>query len=545
LSGRRLPRRHLWLALAALLAAGPRLALLPFNENLFGDAIPRTELAERWAQAPHLITAFGDGAGQFGPLHLYLIGAALHWFDREDAGRIVSLLFGLLSVVPLSMLGRRLFGWPSGVVAALCLAVWGLHVQFSTTAGSESVSVCLMLGTLAAFAAGLDSGRIAHYALAALCLNLACAVRYDPWLYIVLLPAAVALTRRRPAVAMGNVSAFVSMSLAFPVLWMTGNQQLHGDVLYPFRFIDAEHARLTAMEAGGWREPWLRLQGVAFWPALALISLTPGVAILGVAGMVRAWRQRPEHRWLIVATLAPLAYYAVRTTVLFDFVPLVRFMATPLSVMLVFVHEGYVALSARLSRRQRRQVAIATATAAVLVPLAIGAATFQVDGVVADVLRSVSPSSTNPRAVMRAATAVRDAVRRTAGSVAVDSDDRYRDLSLIFYSRLRDDEVQRVRWPGFDARFDADPPEFVVLFDRGWLSGLAAVSRDGPALTIRGQSYVEIGGVEPPMRLYRRTAGVSDKIGVCPDRRAGHYEHASRSEPAPHRRRPAVTAVSA
>jgi hypothetical protein len=140
---------------------------------------------------------------------------------------------------------------------------------------------------------------------------------------------------------------------------------------------------------------------------------------------------------------------------------------------------------------------------------------------------------------------VREVVRRTGGSIAVDSDARYRDLSLIFYSRLGDDEVQPVRWPGFDARFDAEPPEFLILFDRGGLAGAAAVSGDGSALTFRGRSYVEIGGVEPPMRLYRLTAGVSDKIGVCPDRRAGHYEHASRSEPAPHRRRPADTAVSA
>ena len=64
----------------------PRLALLPFNENVYGDAIPRTEMAERWMTNPHLITAFGDGAGQYGPLHLYLVGTD-HDLRRPRNGR--------------------------------------------------------------------------------------------------------------------------------------------------------------------------------------------------------------------------------------------------------------------------------------------------------------------------------------------------------------------------------------------------------------------------------------------------------------------------
>ncbi len=62
---------------------------------------------------PHLITAFGDGAGQYGPLHLYLIGLATAFVDREIAGRLVSLLCGVLTVVPLYRLGsspRRMAG---------------------------------------------------------------------------------------------------------------------------------------------------------------------------------------------------------------------------------------------------------------------------------------------------------------------------------------------------------------------------------------------------------------------------------------------------
>src|SRR5256885_2300096 len=43
------------LVLATLL---PRLALFFFNENLYGDAAVRTDLARQWLQSPHWIHSF-------------------------------------------------------------------------------------------------------------------------------------------------------------------------------------------------------------------------------------------------------------------------------------------------------------------------------------------------------------------------------------------------------------------------------------------------------------------------------------------------------
>ena len=123
-------------------------------------------MAERWMAHPHLITAFGDGAGQYGPLHLYLVGLATTVFvDREMAGRLLSLLCGVLTVVPLYKLGRRSPDGRPASLRALALAVWGLHVQFSTTAASESVALLLMLSALAAFVAALETGRSAESGL--------------------------------------------------------------------------------------------------------------------------------------------------------------------------------------------------------------------------------------------------------------------------------------------------------------------------------------------------------------------------------------------
>src|SRR5215471_11257398 len=42
-------------------AAVPRLILLPLNENLYGDAVSRTELAARGAPHPHWISSLRTG----------------------------------------------------------------------------------------------------------------------------------------------------------------------------------------------------------------------------------------------------------------------------------------------------------------------------------------------------------------------------------------------------------------------------------------------------------------------------------------------------
>src|SRR4051812_24176539 len=114
------------------LALGARLPAYVVNENWLGDAIPRTDLAQQWADAPHWISSFVDGARQFGPLHLYVVGAALKLgASRQRAGPLTSLVFGTLTVLPLAALSRRLFGRQAAVWSAVALSLWGLHIQMS------------------------------------------------------------------------------------------------------------------------------------------------------------------------------------------------------------------------------------------------------------------------------------------------------------------------------------------------------------------------------------------------------------------------------
>ena len=282
----------MWIATAVLMVAVavPRIVLLPFNENRFGDAIPRAVMAEQWMANPHVITAFGDGTGQYGPFHIYLVGIATGFVDREIAGRLVSLLCGVLTVVPLYRLGRRIAGWQAGVVACLALAVWGLHIQFSTTSASEALAILLMVSAFDALSSALESGSRRGLVWAAIWVNVATAVRYDAWMYPPLLVLAILLIRRNRSFRTAEIVAFGAACLVFPVLWMIGNYRMHGDPTFPMTYINQEHRHWAARDyAGFWRELWLRSQGVGFWPAMAAMSLTPGIATFAALGIAASW----------------------------------------------------------------------------------------------------------------------------------------------------------------------------------------------------------------------------------------------------------------
>jgi hypothetical protein len=496
------------LALIVLLALAIRLVVFPINEHLYGDAVSRTEMAEDWVRAPHVITSFGDGAAQFGPLHIYLVGAALSVFDRNDASRFVSLVFGVLTLVPVFALTRHYFGSPSATWAGLAFAVWGLHIQASTTGGSEAVALFLMWVAFAWLARALYRPHWLPFVIAALAMNLAAATRYDAWMYIPLL-ALMPLWQwpdKARAVRLGLL--FLCLCLPYPVYWMVGNAAAHGDALYPLTYIDEFH-RVWALESGGgWREWWIRAQGVGFWPAMALFTLSPGVAILGLVGMASAWQMRPASRWLIVATAVPTAYYAFRTTVLFDFVPLGRFTVVQVSLLLPFVVTGWSWILAQRGRIVARRVAIASLAVAVLMPVGLGLFTYRNDSVLATVLKPLSPTSTNPRPLMDAAEFVRTTIVDRDRTLALDEDTTYLDLQLGFFAHVSSERTARMRWSGFRDRVVASPPDFVVVFERGRLLDESWVSLQNGLLVLGAEPYVEVTPHHSPTSPFAPTSPV-------------------------------------
>lgn len=490
------PERDLALMMLLMLAVLlPRLIVFGVNENYFGDSVMRAELGGRWAARPRIIGSFKQGAYQFGPLHIIALGGLTKaGGSREHIGRWLSLFAGVLSVWPLFWLTRRLFDRASAVVACLGLALWGMHIQFSTTAASEALSMLLVFATIALFArAVLDAHRPSLLA-AALVFNLACATRYDVWLWAPMLCGVLAWQKR-----VGWAAAFGALSLAFPLPWSIGNWLDTGDPLFPFRYIDDYHRRWFADGVQVWGETAYRLQNLVFWPAIALVTLSPVLGAAGMLGVWRAWRERKEQRWLLALILVPTLLFTFRSTVTSSFVPLGRFAVKEVGLLLPFVWFGFQ--WAPLARARTALVAVA-GVGAVALPLWLGLYTLHREGKWEDTVRPISPVSTNPVELMRVARFLKEEVNAKGEATILDDDPNYRDLQLAFFSGLPEERLARYRWEIFPLRMAKAQPRYLVRIDGGRLGAIART--EGRAVRLGDWEFTELDGFAPPFHVYRR-----------------------------------------
>src|SRR4029453_14353137 len=365
-------------------------------------------------------------------------------------------------VLPLWSLSRRLGGLQAAWWATAGLALWGMHIQMSTTAGSESVGLFFVLWCLALLAEGLEENRFGPLFGSALVLNLACAVRYDSWLLIPLLSVLLLLGDKDRVAAITRSVCYGLLSLPFVTAWMQGNERAKGDPFAPVKYIESFHQAWVAEGVARWTSTAYRGRNLFFWPAVALFTLSPLIAWFGARGMVRIWRQRPEYRWLIWVVLAPTAYFAFRGVVLLNFVPLARFAVTQVALLLPFVGVGYLATVDGRSALARRAWAGAALGVAVVFPVVVGILTVDRDDQVATSLRPVSPVSTNPPAVMKVARWLEAEVAPVGGAAVLDVDNQYWDLQIAFFSGLPDPRISRMRWDIFRKQLAEQRPGGLV-----------------------------------------------------------------------------------
>lgn len=490
-----------WWALA-LIVLIPRALVFPWNENMAGDAIARTWLAHFWLGAPHLIGSFDQGGLQFGPLHVYLL-ALFEVFipSLELSGRVLSFVLGALTAIPLFAFTRRLFGTTAASWAVACFSLWGLHVQASTTAASEALNLLLMICLLALLQAWREEGRRELLLGAALLLNLACATRYDSWLLLPILTGVVWLHGRRWQTA----TWFGLASGVFAAAWMVGNALDRGNPLYPFAYIDAFHRDWFPREVAVWGEAKYRLMCLVFWPGAAALTLTPLVALAGMAGVFRAWRARRDLRWLVFLVAFPTALYTVRAVFLSSFAPLVRFTMKEVLLLLPFVWFGAQPVLTRLSAGVRRGLITFAVACAVVWPTWLGWFCFRTEGPWPDTLRAISPSSTNERRLMKVADWLKANGATTTDGVLLDEDPiGYSDMQVGFFSGFPYERQVRRRSILFEQRVAANRLRFVVRFEGGRLEREGRLLVDGARVTFDGQVFDEVPGFAPPLHVYRR-----------------------------------------
>src|SRR5207245_1301220 len=104
-------------------------------------------------------------------------------------------------------------------------------------------------------------------------LNLACATRYDGWLYIPILSVAIAVWGKDRIAAVTRAVIFFVLGLVFPLWWMQLNELSMGDPLYPIHFIEKFHREWALSEAAWLGRIGFRIYALGFWPGAVVVTL--------------------------------------------------------------------------------------------------------------------------------------------------------------------------------------------------------------------------------------------------------------------------------
>ncbi len=455
-----------FILLALLITRG---IVFPYAENLYGDSVVRSEIAERWAQEPKLYHGFNDGVYQFGPLHFYYMGIVLKaWPSREHATRLASLLMGVLLVVPIFRLGRRLFSSQAALITGLVVATWSLHIQASTTAASEAVFLTLLFFCLDYLFQGIQEERFRPLAIAALFSNLACALRYDGWMYFPLLGILIAISGKDRVASITRAVLFLALCVPFPLWWMQQNEVSMGDALYPLHYINDYHKNWVQDAIARNGNLGQRFVALFFWPATLVLTCSLA-GFFALSGVVKAFIHK-NNRALACIALFPAAYYTFRGALLLDFSPLARFYMVPTAIALFYIQDGFNWILSGRSKWTQRCAAIATICLCLLTPWWLGYATAWKSDRLANNLRPIAPLSTLPVDQMTAALFLKRNVSPSE-VVIIDEAPDFLDINVAFFSGLPEKQLIRRRWENFEEQLDNNPkPQWLFVSSDGKLA---------------------------------------------------------------------------
>ncbi len=450
-------RRSRGYLVTALVTTGlVRVAVFPFAQNFYGDPIMRLRALSEWLAHPFFLRSF-IGAHQFGPLHLYLLAAVAQVTHETMVGpRALSLLFGTATAWPLFRLAEHRFGSRAALISGLAFAVYGLHVQASTTAVSEGVFLLFLLaGLMLLDRAAEGTGWVIAAGLSMAC---ACAVRYDGWLYAPLSTLWLLAPLRQRRVSPGAVVAYVALVSAVPLFLMWGNWVDMHDPLFLIHYIDQDHIvnAHRASEAIG--RLTYAVYALAFWPANLFLEMTPLVFIACVVAIVGTVRSRSGWDLWVLAIL-PAAYFSLKGALLLAFHPLARFTLPTAVLLLPYTGRGLELIADALRPRWRRPLLVATALTAVGIPAFLAFRTIGRGDSLADTMRPISPVSNLPPDLSATAAWLKEHAR--GRKVLVESNWLYEELPIEFYAQLPRGQIWNARFGPLPSGFGA--PDLVVV----------------------------------------------------------------------------------
>lgn len=274
-----------------------RLVLLPFATFDAGDSAVRVWIAWDWMENPKPILA-----GEWGPLHFYMMGVLLRiWPDPVWAPAVLHAFVGALTAPVVYELAFAMFRAPrSALLTGLAFAVYPAAVASSLFALSETpFMLFLALGLLFLVRAYQTPDSVREPVLAGVAIGLASMLRFEAWM---MLPFLTLPFLRRPR----QLLWFLAPALVHPVIWTIGSAIVYHDPFYSFTW-GSYWERTTMGNAPRVSLVWSASQVWNFLRSIAA-GFSPPLLVLTVAGVITClWQRRTSAIWLIPRRLCLLS----------------------------------------------------------------------------------------------------------------------------------------------------------------------------------------------------------------------------------------------
>ena len=281
--------------------------------------------------------------------------------------RFVSLSAGLITLVLVAMLARRLAGEPAGVAAAALYVVLPYTLVYSVAGLYDPLAAMLVVAALLLQIEIAERPRLGLALLLGLVLAAALLTKLTATIALSLLPLSAIAFDWSPEARPRRLAAWLgSIFVALLIAWL-GSRILHlsdlNDDLQPAR--DALLGDHSLREGLGSLSHWVAQNGPAYsWALVAYV--TPVVFIAAIIGAVAGIRRTPRRTAIVVAWVV-LPYVAV--IVLASF-PAIRWLLVAVPPLEALAGVGVVAVCAHareLGRTPRSSTWFAVGAVGVLV----------------------------------------------------------------------------------------------------------------------------------------------------------------------------------
>lgn len=275
---------------SALLVAGILVRVVSFfiSDNSGGDAGARVALAARWLQHPDFRLAFGA----YSPGHFWLIGLFNLVVNNVTlAGRLLSLVLGIGTILLVWRLARVLYGDTASLLTLAVFNLYTLHVGYSTTSSAEVPFLFFLIGSLYFFFSFFGSEQLWRLGASGLMLSAAESIRYEAWaIFLAMTVALLVLTlrnknRTRWSRNIQSLLLFCATGGLWPIFVMAGSWRAYGD---PMRSLSAHNELISGWFAA---HPVPVAHQLAVIPVTFFVSLSPFAFAGAIVGLARSFKQ--------------------------------------------------------------------------------------------------------------------------------------------------------------------------------------------------------------------------------------------------------------